>query len=129
MGQPAIQQQITFLYTDDLQATRAFYQNVLGMPLVLDQGVCLIFRTASGAYLGFCQHLQAVEFSSGVIVTLVSDEVEAWYGFLEQQGVLIDKPPSYNEKFNIFHFFLRDPNGYLIEIQRFLSPEWLSDSS
>jgi hypothetical protein len=25
---------------------------------------------------------------------------------------------------NIYHCFLRDPNGYLIEIQRFLDPAW-----
>ena len=25
---------------------------------------------------------------------------------------------------HIYHCFLRDPNGYLIEIQRFLNPAW-----
>jgi catechol 2,3-dioxygenase-like lactoylglutathione lyase family enzyme len=129
MERPAIQQQVTFLHSEDLEETRVFYENVLGLSLVLDQGLCLIFRTTADAYLGFCQHLQGAEFLSGVIVTLVTDEVETWYGYLEQQGLLIDKPPEYNEKFNIFHFFLRDPNGYLIEIQRFLSPEWPPDSS
>lgn len=129
MKRPAIQQQVTFLYSKDLEETRVFYEEVLGLSLVLDQGVCLIFYAAVGAYLGFCQHLQEAKTPSGVILTLVTDEVESWYEYLEQQGLLIDEPPSYNEKFNILHFFLRDPNGYLIEFQRFLNPEWPSDSS
>ncbi|OQY24133.1 MAG: hypothetical protein DRJ03_06405 [Chloroflexi bacterium] len=29
-----------------------------------------------------------------------------------------------NPRYNIYHCFLRDPNGYLIEIQRFLDSAW-----
>jgi hypothetical protein len=34
------------------------------------------------------------------------------------------KPPTYNERYQIYHLFARDPNGYLIEIQRFEDPRW-----
>ena len=121
---PSIEQLVTFLYTHDLQTTAVFYETVLGLPLVLDQGSCRIYGVSDSAFLGFCQHLEAPKDPQGVIITLVSAEVDAWYEALQQQGVPIEKPPTFNPKFNIYHCFVRDPNGYLVEIQRFLDPAW-----
>ena len=54
MSHPCIDQQITFLYTRDLEVTAHFYQVVLGLSLVLDQGTCRIYQVTSDAYLGIC---------------------------------------------------------------------------
>jgi len=74
-------QQVTFLYTTDLDATAHFYESILGLPLALDQGVCRIYRVAAGAYVGFCQKTDALigadAGSSGAILTLVTDKVNA----------------------------------------------------
>jgi catechol 2,3-dioxygenase-like lactoylglutathione lyase family enzyme len=43
---------------------------------------------------------------------------------LQAHGVEITKPPTYNERYQIYHLFARDPNGYLVEIQRFEDPRW-----
>jgi catechol 2,3-dioxygenase-like lactoylglutathione lyase family enzyme len=59
-----------------------------------------------------------------VIFTIVTQEVDAWYEFLSHKGVIFEKPPSYNPQYKIYHCFVRDPNGYLIEIQRFEDPRW-----
>lgn len=123
---PSLNQQVTFLYTLDLATTAAFYEEVMGLPLVLDQGSCRIYRVAGGAFLGFCQRDEALERPQGIILTLVSDEVDAWYDYLETQGVVVEKPPQHNQTYNIYHCFLRDPDGHLIEIQRFLDPLWPS---
>jgi len=127
MAVPSVQQQVTFLYTHDLEVSAAFYGNVLKLPLALDQGTCRIYRVATGAFLGICQrdgltHDPAA--ANRVIVTLVTPDVDGWYAYLQEQGVHFEKPPQHNPKFNIYHCFLRDPNGYLIEIQRFLDPAW-----
>ncbi|MCP4423816.1 MAG: VOC family protein [Chloroflexi bacterium] len=125
MERPSIDQQVTFLYTADLEETAVFYETILQLPLVLDQGACRIYRTGGGAFLGFCRHLTGGQAqTSGVILTLVSQDVDGWYGYLRQKGILFEKPPQRNPKFNIYHCFLRDPNGYLIEIQRFEDPTW-----
>jgi catechol 2,3-dioxygenase-like lactoylglutathione lyase family enzyme len=121
---PPIAQQITFLHTADLHKTAEFYENVLGLPLVLNQGVCRIYGTGGTAYLGFCQHLPAPAADKGLILTLVSAEVDAWYAYLQEQGVTFTQPPQFNPRYNIYHCFLHDPNGYLIEIQRFEDPRW-----
>lgn len=124
MERPSIAQQITFLGASDLGATATFYEKILALPLVLDQGTCRIYRTAGGAYLGFCKHLPVARAGRHVIVTLVSQEVDAWYEYLLNKGVEIEKPPGLNPNYDIYHFFVRDPNGYLVEVQNFLDPAW-----
>ncbi|KAA3660527.1 MAG: VOC family protein [Chloroflexi bacterium] len=128
MNRPSIEQQVTFLHTDDLEKTAVFYQTILGLNLVLDQGPCRIYAVGRDAFLGFCRsagtRLGGDEQADPVILTLVSQEVDAWHTFLVEKDVPIEKPPTLNEKFNIYHCFIRDPNGYLVEIQRFLDPSW-----
>lgn len=111
-------QQITFLYTADLAATASFYQETLGLPLALDQGDCRIYQVSRDGLLGFCQRAAASP-PAGVIVTLVCDDVDGWYERLRALGVVFEHPPALNPTYRIYHCFLRDPNGYLLEIQRF----------
>jgi catechol 2,3-dioxygenase-like lactoylglutathione lyase family enzyme len=116
--------QVTFLYTRDLAATARFYESVLALPLALDQGSCRIYRVSDDGFLGFCQRAEAPEEPQGVIVTLVTADVDGWYERLQARGVAFEKPPAHNPAYNIYHCFLRDPNGYLLEIQTFLDPGW-----
>ena len=124
MGLPSIDQQITFLHTRDLAGTARFYEDKLGLRLVLDQGGCRIYQVCGTAYLGFCQRESAPEQPRGVILTLVTDEVDEWYRLLLEEGVAFDKAPAHNPAYGIYHCFLRDPNGYLVEIQQFDDPAW-----
>lgn len=122
---PRFVQQVTFLYTSDLEATAAFYAQTLGLPLALGQGTCLIYRVVGDAFVGFCRRaVNAAAATQGVILTLVTDDVDGWAQRLTAAGVAIEKAPQLNPAFNIYHCFVRDPNSYLIEIQRFLNPAW-----
>jgi catechol 2,3-dioxygenase-like lactoylglutathione lyase family enzyme len=124
MKTPIIDQQITFLYTADLDTTSQFYEVILGFGLVLDQGTCRIYKTTPTAFLGFCTREEFHIDPSAVIFTLVTSDVDGWYGELKAKGVEFEKPPTRNPHYQIYHCFLRDPNGYLIEIQRFDDPLW-----
>ncbi|MCX7609772.1 MAG: VOC family protein [Anaerolineales bacterium] len=112
---------IVFLYTTDLEAVTHFYADLLGLPLVRDQKTCRIFRIMPSAYLGFCTHLDAPR-PEGVILTLVVDDVDGWYQHFLARGVKFVKPPTYHPSYRIYHCFFKDPNGYLLEIQRFEEP-------
>ena len=116
-------QQISFLYTDDLPATARFYEEVLGLRLALDQGACRIYHVAGRAFLGFCAREEAAR-PDGLILTLVSDDVDGWHARLVERGAEVEGPPALNERFRIYHVFFRDPNGYRLEIQRFEDPRW-----
>jgi catechol 2,3-dioxygenase-like lactoylglutathione lyase family enzyme len=126
MSHPAIDTQITFIYTSDLARSTAFYEKTIGFQLWLDQGSCRIYHVSGSGLLGICQ---ASDTSKGaasegpqrnVILTLVTEDVDGWYAHLRNQGVAFEKPPQQNDTYRIYHCFLRDPDGYLIEIQRFL---------
>jgi catechol 2,3-dioxygenase-like lactoylglutathione lyase family enzyme len=116
-----IDSQITFLYTRDLDATARFYEDIMGLSLWLDQGTCRIYQVTGSAYVGFCKRDDAKRGDEQhVIFTLVTEDVDGWYHMLQTRGVAFEKAPSVNPKYNIYHCFLRDPNGHLIEIQHFL---------
>ena len=124
MSHPPIAQQITFLYTKNLDISTRFYEQQLGLELWLDQETCRIYRVSGDGYLGLCQGMEGIRTPTGkqtdIIFTLVTPQVDEWYDYLKQQGVEFEQPPSINPKYNIYHCFCRDPDGYLIEIQRFL---------
>lgn len=125
MNRPALAEQITFLYTPQLEPMAHFYGQLFGLPLALDQGGCRIYRVAAQSYLGICQRAEADTLPKrGVIITFVSPEVDAWYAYLSAQGILFEQPPQLNTTYGIYHCFLRDPAGYLVEIQRFLDEHW-----
>lgn len=50
----------------------------------------------------------------GIPLTFVTDRVDEWCAQLKREGVELVKEPA--------DAFVRDPNGYLIEIQRFWEP-------
>jgi catechol 2,3-dioxygenase-like lactoylglutathione lyase family enzyme len=114
---------ITFLKTTNLEKTSHFYQDILNFKLVLDQGTCRIFRILPGAYIAFCIQDKEPD-NREVVITLVLEDVDAACSALELAGVPIEVQPRINENYRIYQCFARDPNGYLIEIQRFHDPNW-----
>ena len=74
------------------------------------------------AHIGFCQRPAAIGTTGNVILTLVTPEVDAWYEQLSGQGVGFEKKPAVNPAYNIYHCLALDPDGYRVEIQRFLDP-------
>jgi catechol 2,3-dioxygenase-like lactoylglutathione lyase family enzyme len=124
MAYPTIDQQVTFLYTENLGETTNFYEKLLGFPLVLDQGGCRIYRICEDGFLGFCQREGVIANKEGIVYTFVTEDVNGWYAYLKERDVELVKAPEENPAYNIYHFFFRDPNGYLLEVQKFLDPSW-----
>lgn len=129
MTSAPIDAQITFIYTANRAATQEFYEERLALPLACDQGDCRIYRLRPGAYLGVC-HREAEDLQApdpqrrGVIITWVTADVDGWVARLERRGVRFESAPRHSARFGIYHAFFRDPNGYLLEIQRFDDPAW-----
>ena len=108
--------QITFLHVADLARSARFYGGSLGLELVRDQGACLIYRAASNAYIGLCDHRPPEP--GGIILTLVTDDVDDWANRLKSTGHIVEGPAS-NDQFALYHCFVHDPDGHLVETQRF----------
>jgi len=113
---------INFYKVSDLEKTKLFYGGVLKLPIYLDQGPCIIFLVGECGKLGFCTHFPEKNGCFGCITFVydTKEEVEEQYNFLLNQNVAVSGPPTINDRFKIFHFFAKDPNGLSVEFQKFL---------
>jgi len=117
---------ITFLHCRDLLEIRSFYEDILHLTVVLEQGPCIIYRIGDhnkGAYWGFCSHYSDfLEHPEMICLTLVvdtRDDVDAWHRELILKKVKCIKPPAHMKQFGIYSAFYRDPMNHTIEIQVF----------
>lgn len=116
---------ITFLYYRDLEKVIPFYRDLLGLKLARDQGWCKIFAITPGAYVGLVDEqvgsLDATD-DKGVLLTLVVDDVDAWHEHLLHSDFEVESltSPKLIEDIGVYGFFFEDPEGYMIEIQKFV---------
>ena len=118
--------QITFLYYDQLQPVIPFYEEILGLELVEDQGWAKIYRVHGNAYLGIVageKGLHSPRQENAVLVTLVVDNAARWYEELKETGIEMLSELENREEIGIQCFFVKDPGGYTLEIQQFLRPK------
>lgn len=118
-------QQITWIYTLQLAETARFYAETLALEQVLDQGFCRVFRTSATSFIGLCQRPDRHVEPKGVIMSLITPDVDGWHARLKELGADIENPPRYSESAKAYAFFCRDPNGYRIEFQWFHDPRWV----
>ncbi len=117
---PGIVTHISWVYTEDLDKSASFYADVLGLECVRDVGGARIFATLEGAAIGVCRiYADRVVEPRGGMISIVTDEVDAWYQRLLDKGADITQPPHRLEQFGIYTFFVADPDGYVIEFQQF----------
>lgn len=126
---PAASGTVTFLPTGDLEATDRFYRGLLGLALVRDQGVCRIYRATAGSglpdggsYWGFCDRGGSAPPEVRIVLTLLVEDPQAVYAELIERGATPEGPPQHHPSYAVTSFFVRDPNGYLVEFQRFDVP-------
>lgn len=128
-SKPAFDGFVTFIYTHDLERATTFYGEALGLVMVHDEGPARIFRISEQGYLGVCIASQErPSVPEGICLSLVTDDVDGVYGRLVDAGVQTTGAPKSLPQFGIYSFFLHDPDGHLIEVQRFDDPGWKDQS-
>lgn len=107
---------IIFLGTEHRETVVDFFTSRFGMTVWIEQGDCTILR-GDNLILGFCQRDKAD--TCGIITFWVGSngEVDSLYA---KHSDIAEGPPQVNETYRIYHFFLRDPEGRRLEVQRFL---------
>lgn len=113
---------ITFLYYEDLERAVRFYRDVMGFELVTDQKWAKIFRIAGNAHVGCVDGKVGYHRPSEkkpVLLTIVVDDPDAWYAHFQDRGGRTLGAPRDDEELGLRIFFLEDPEGYVIEIQKF----------
>jgi len=114
---------ITFFYYKDLQTVLPFYRDILQFELAVDQGWCKILRVSPTAYIGLVNEAKGslkATADKPVLFTLVVDDVDAWYAYLQTKDVCLLGEPVLHTDIGVYAFFLQDPSGYRLEIQQFI---------
>ena len=117
---------ITFLTYENLASGERFYEEILGFPLVEDQGWAKVYRICPGAYVGLVSargKTTEQPVGSGTLLSITVDNVDAWYERLKDvSGIEILSKPALVPGIPVYSFFFKDPGGYHVEIQAFTNP-------
>ena len=113
---------VIFLPCRDIHKTVHFYHDILGLEIEQKQGDSLyIFDTGYG-YWGFCQYgdgRKPLSGEKGVCLSLNLADDAAVRKRYEQLKDCCDvfRGPEKHPRFPVYSFFLKDPDGYLVEYQ------------
>ena len=103
------------LASQSLATTKAFYKDVLGLEPVMDHGwiVTLADPANPAAQLSFLTHDETAPVSADVSIQV--DDVDACHAAAVNAGAEIVHPLT-DEPWGVRRFFLRDPDGHVINI-------------
>ena len=111
---------ITFLYYRDLPTAMRFYEDILGLPLAIDQGWCKIYEICPGAHVGLVDETRGMnkwQPVKTVQLCIRVPDVDAWYRYAQEEALDGLSELFINEEIGIRAFVFNDPEGYQVEIQ------------
>lgn len=118
----AILSSVSFYPCSSIAATHHFYSELLGLPLHNDQGKAKIYDTGYG-YWGFVEYGDRRPNPYGLCLSLNcedQEDVDRHYALLLEKGLSPLEPPHRHVQFPVYSFFIKDPDGYLVEFQKIL---------
>jgi len=111
-----------FLYYRDLDRATAFYRDLLGLELVADYQMARIFRVAETSYLVLVDAIKGMHTATEpktVALALLTDQLDEWHAYLATKGLAPRRPYSPRPGSAHDGFVIPDPEGYLLEFERF----------
>ncbi len=121
--------QTTFLYVDDMQEARRFFDDIMGFEVVYDPIWACVWRTGENSFLGVVDNksqrglIQDRE-KGGVLVSFTVRDIEDTYLYMGQQSCIpYLSPIRFVEDIGLKSFVFQGPEGYLFEVQEFTNVE------
>ncbi|MCX7560657.1 VOC family protein [Sulfitobacter sp. F26204] len=111
---------ITFQYYRDLPRAMAFYEDILGLTLAIDQGWSKIYRIDGQAHVGLVDESRGMQNwaeQKTVQLCLRVPDVDAWYSWAKFREVNGLTEMFDSTELGIRAFAMNDPEGYQIEVQ------------
>lgn len=112
---------VIFFPCRDINETKAYYTQVLELPVYKDLGDAVWFDCSFG-YLAFVQYGADRPMATGECISFnlpTTQDVDDMYERIKTRPVIgLKTPPVRHPRFPVYSFFFSDPNGYTLEYQK-----------
>jgi catechol 2,3-dioxygenase-like lactoylglutathione lyase family enzyme len=115
---------VLWLYFDDLALAQRFYEDEIGLTLVVDQGWATIYPTSASGFLGLvdgARGMHAATERQAVTVSFLTDRLDGWHRYARTHpGIALrsDSIDAGDPRYRAFVAY--DQQGYFLEFDTFL---------
>lgn len=120
---PGIKGNIIWLYYKNLIEAQKFYENNLGLTLLVDQGFAKIYSSSRSGFIGLVDEsrgLHRFTEEKAVNVSFFTHQIDNWYEHLLNKGLEMREPLSDVEADRVRAFVTLDTAGYYLEFDKFI---------
>ncbi len=106
------------IYSNDIEKSRRFYSEFLGMELAMDMGWILTFvsKENSTAQISIFRNEENKHLDhSAIFLSIEVSDIDTWYERARKQKIEIVYPLT-DEAWGVRRFFIKDPNGVTINL-------------
>ena len=112
-----------FFYYQDVEAAMTFYQDVMGFRVAADYGFAKIMHVAPKSFITLVDHtkgMHSADEPKTTAIAVVTDQLDEWWDYVQTQDIEV-RTKEYNPVPGRAHhgFVAVDPEGYLLEFERF----------
>lgn len=116
---------ITWLYYKDLPGMETFYEEVMGLDQVVDQGWAKVYQGSRTGFVGLVDERRGMNRwteKKAVNVSFIIDDIDGWFAYVAGTGAFPLRSTAVNhDDEGRYHAFVGyDPEGYFMEFDRFL---------
>lgn len=105
-----------FVLVGDLQRSRRFYTDVVGLDVLFEEDGYLRLGGGDGFHIGMEQAgVDQHVGGTGIEIAIRVDDVDGTYGRMSAAGVDFDGPPQ-DQPWGARHAWFTDPDGYRLSI-------------
>jgi len=121
-----IQGNVFWLYYQDIPAAQNFYQDNLGLEMLVDQGIAKVYTSSPTAFIGLVDEAKGLHrFSDkkAVNIGFFTNRIDDWYQILLDKGLPMRGPLDEAAQERVRAFVTFDSAGYYLEFDSFLDHE------
>lgn len=121
-----VQATVLWLYYRDVPAMEGFWEGLLGVDLLVDQGWAKVYRASPTGFIGLVdgeRGLHSATEDKSVTVSFFTSEVGAWRDWTRQRAVRERGPDLGTESGRVSTWVAYDAEGYTLEWDTFMDEE------
>ncbi|UTC66163.1 MULTISPECIES: VOC family protein [unclassified Treponema] len=115
--------QIVFLDVKNMHEAGLFFDEVLGLTKVMDEGWAAVWKISGKAFIGVVERKDKAVQNTGILISITVDNIEEIHSQFSKLSLKDLTPISKVKDIPMSSFFFKGPEDYRFEIQEFDSPK------